>query len=135
MDTFTKTSVSLLSGSLVYVFGTWNELFGIYLVLWFLDVVTGLVASGNEGKLSSTSGVHGIAKKVLIFAIISVAHFADIILNTGDIVRNSTLFWFVINEMVSIAENCGRAGVPLPPKLQQALELLSDRKKDKDKAQ
>jgi len=127
-----KGLFALLSGVLAYIFGTWHELFGVFIALWFLDVVTGMVAAGKEGKISSYRGLLGIGKKVIIFCLISLAHFADIILGTGDIIRNSVLMWFVVNEMVSIIENCGRAGIAIPPKLQQAIDILKPKEEEKE---
>jgi len=114
----------IFSGIFIYIFGGWHDLFGIFIALWFLDVVTGLVASGKEGKISSYKGLIGIGKKIIIFCLISLGHFADVILGTGDVIRNASLMWFVVNEMVSIVENCGRAGMAIPPKLQQAIDIL-----------
>lgn len=119
-----KGLFSLFSGIAVYVLGGWHDLFGVFIALWFLDVVTGMIAAGKAGKISSYHGMIGIGKKVIIFCLISLSHFADVILETGDVIRNSVLMWFVVNEMVSIVENCGRAGMAIPPKLQQAIDIL-----------
>jgi toxin secretion/phage lysis holin len=129
VDFISKAYVSVAGGLLVSIFGNWHPLFWAFLVLWALDVVTGLIASGKEGKISSTKGTLGIGKKVIIISLIAAAHMADLVLGTGDVIRNATIFWFVVNELVSIAENCGRAGVPLPPKLQKAIDLVKDEKK------
>jgi toxin secretion/phage lysis holin len=129
METFFKAVASVSGGVLVYIFGTWHELFGVFIALWFFDVITGLVAAGKNGKISSIRGLIGIAKKVLIFSLIATSHIADMVLDTGDVIRNSTLMWFVVNEMISIIENAMRAGVPVPPKLKEAIDLLKEKKR------
>jgi toxin secretion/phage lysis holin len=132
VNSIPKLYMSVAGGIMVMLFGAWTPLFGVYMVLWAIDVITGMIASGKEGKLSSIRGALGIGKKVIIICLIASAHMADIVLGTGDIIRDSTLFWFVVNEFISIAENCGRAGVPLPPKLEQAIEIIRP-KNNKDK--
>src|SRR5690606_41611390 len=96
-----KGLFAVLSGIFIYIFGGSHELFGVFIALWFLDILTGMVAAGEEGKISSFRGLIGIGKKVIIFCLISLGHFADVILLIADVIRNSTLMWFVLIEMVS----------------------------------
>jgi toxin secretion/phage lysis holin len=127
METLYKLLVSVPAAVFTFMFGDWHQMFAVFLALWAIDVVTGMVASGIEGKVSSIRGAVGIGKKVVILCIIAGAHLADSTLGTGDIIRNSALFFYIINEFVSILENVGRAGVPLPPKLEQAIEVLKSK--------
>lgn len=130
METFYKLLISVPAGALTFMFGGWHQIFGVFIGLWVIDVISGLVASGLEGKISSSKGAAGVAKKVRIICTIAVAHLVDIFLGTGEVIRDSALSFYVINELVSILENMGRAGVPLPPKLEKSIELL---RKDQNK--
>ena len=126
MEYVLKLITSVLGGVLIFIFGSWHDLFVIFIALWFLDVITGMMAAGKKGRISSIKGTVGLAKKIGVFCLISTAHIADLLLNTGEVIRDSTLMWFVVNELISIIENAGRAGLPIPPKLQKAIEVLKE---------
>ncbi|NMH67231.1 phage holin family protein [Bacillus sp. RO3] len=109
-------------------FGEWNSLLTILLVAVTLDYFTGMIASGLEGKLSSKSGLKGIGRKILIFSLVTVAHLIDTILTNQHFIRNATIIFYICNEMISIIENVGRAGVPVPEFLTKAVEVLKKKR-------
>ena len=92
-----------------------------------IDYITGVLASALEGKLSSNVGRKGIAKKVFIFVIVAIAHVVDVCLGDGNLFRDAAIFFYLANEMLSIIENAGRAGVPVPDILQKAIELFKSK--------
>ena len=96
----------------------------ILLVFVVIDYITGVIASGIEGKLSSGIGMRGIAKKVFIFVIVAVAHLADQAIGDGSLLMDAAIFFYMANEMLSIIENTGRVGLPVPNILKQAVEVL-----------
>ena len=106
------------------LFGEWDMLITFLLITVILDYFTGLIASGIEGKLSSKFGVKGIGRKVLIFSLVTVAHLIDTILTNQHFIRNATIIFYLCNEMISIIENVGKAGVPVPGFLKKAVEIL-----------
>lgn len=114
-----------------YLYGGWSSLLGILLAFVAIDYVTGVAAAAIEGQLSSNVGLKGIAKKVFIFVIVAVAHLVDSSLGDGHIFRDATIFFYVANELLSILENAGRAGVPIPPIIQQAIEILRGKSEQK----
>jgi toxin secretion/phage lysis holin len=121
-----------LFGSLVsYMFGGWSSLLSILTLIIILDFITGVIAAGVEGKLSSRLGFRGIAQKIIIFALISVAHMIDLIFGELHLVRDATIFFYLVNELVSIIENAGRVGLPVPEFLVKAIELLKSNPKKK----
>ncbi len=107
-----------------YLFGGWNQLLGILLAFVIIDYIAGVFASAIEGKLSSDIGRRGIAKKVFIFVIVAVAHLVDAALGNGNFFRDATIFFYLANETISILENSGRIGLPIPEVLQKAIEIL-----------
>jgi toxin secretion/phage lysis holin len=109
---------------LSYLYGGWSQLLNILLVFVVVDYITGVVASGIEGKLSSGIGMRGIAKKVFIFVIVAVAHLADKAIGNGSLLMDAAIFFYLANEMLSIIENTGRVGLPVPNILKQAVEVL-----------
>ncbi len=117
-----------------YLFGGWPALLGVLLAVVVTDYITGVIAGATEGKLSSQVGMKGIAKKVMIFVIIAVAHLADTAIGMGDIFRDAAIFFYLANELLSILENAGRIGVPIPRAIQKAVEILHG-KSDIDKGE
>jgi len=109
---------------LSYLYGGWSQLLNILLVFVVVDYITGVVASGIEGKLSSGIGMRGIAKKVFIFVIVAIAHLADQAIGNGSLLMDAAIFFYMANEMLSIIENTGRVGLPVPNILKQAVEVL-----------
>jgi toxin secretion/phage lysis holin len=118
-----KTVVALGGGAASYLFGGWSSLLGILLAFVVIDYITGFWAAGAEGRLASEVGLKGIAKKVFIFVMVSVAHLADQAVGT-EIIRDAAIFFYLANELLSIIENSGSIGLPVPPVIVQAVEIL-----------
>lgn len=92
-----------------------------------MDYISGVVAASTESGLSSNKGLIGIARKVFIFAVVCVAHQVDTVLGDQHMLRDATMYFYMANESLSIVENVGRIGVPLPPKLIKAIAVLKDK--------
>lgn len=119
-----KSVVSFGGAAASYLFGGWSSLLNILLAFVVIDYVSGLTAAGIEGKLNSKVGLWGIPKKVSIFVVVAVAHLVDTALGDAHLFRDAAIFFYLANELLSITENLGRIGVPIPPVLQQAVEVL-----------
>ena len=96
----------------------------ILLTFVVLDYITGVAAAGKEGKLSSNVGLWGIAKKIMIFGIVAIAHLVDTALGDAHLFRDAAIFFYLANELLSVTENLGRIGVPIPGAIQRAVEVL-----------
>lgn len=95
-----------------------------------IDYVTGVMVAILEKKLSSEIGARGIFKKVLIFILVGVGNLIDIyVIGNGSAIRTAVIFFYLSNEGISIIENAGVIGLPIPDKLKKALEQLN--KEDK----
>lgn len=123
-DIVYKTLATAVGAAASYLFGGWNGLLGILLTFVVLDYVTGFLAAGAEGKLSSAVGLRGIAKKVAIFAMVAVANLVDRALGDSHVIRDATIFFYISNEVLSIIENSGRIGLPVPETIRKAVEVL-----------
>ncbi|GAA0491408.1 holin family protein [Salinibacillus aidingensis] len=125
MENFFKTIVAVGGAAASFLFGGWSSLLSILLAFVFIDYVSGFIAAGVDGKLNSHVGWIGIAKKVAIFFIVAVAHMVDVALG-GDthMVRDAAIFFYLANEVLSITENVGRIGIPIPNKLLDTVEVL-----------
>lgn len=101
----------------------------VLLAVMVIDYVSGLAASAVEGKLSSKIGFRGIPKKVLIVCMVSLGHLVDVALDNGSgLFRDAVIFFYFANEVLSVVENAGRIGLPVPDKLIQAVEVLKNKK-------
>lgn len=107
-----------------YLFGGWSALLGILLSFVVMDYITGVIAAGIEGKLNSSVGWKGIAKKVGVFIIVAAANLVDRALGDAHLFRDATIFFYLANELLSIIENVGRTGLDMPKPLQKAVEVL-----------
>lgn len=91
------------------------------LIFMGFDIVTGLIASWNEGKLSSSVGRRGISIKALILILIATASLTSRALKLDVDLGSGVAIAYIVNEIISIVENCSRAGVPIPDAMVQAL--------------
>lgn len=118
------TSLGAVTG---YLFGGWSALLNLLLLAVVIDYASGIIAAFNEGKLSSKIGFKNIPKKVMIFLIVAVGHIVDKALGDGSACMDAAIFFYLANEILSIIENAGRSGLPVPDKLKQAVAVLKGR--------
>lgn len=111
-----------------YLFGGWSALLGILIGFVSMDYLTGVLAAAIKGELSSEVGLKGIAKKVCIFAVIAVANFIDATLGNQHVLRDAAIIFYMSNELLSIIENVGRAGIPVPEQIKKAVKILQNKK-------
>lgn len=112
------------SGAASYFFGGWSGVLGVLLVLVIFDYVSGIWAAGVLGQLKSKIGLVGIARKVFIFVMVAVGHLVDGILGDGHMFRDTVAYFYIANELLSLIENGGKLGAPIPPVIRQAVEVL-----------
>lgn len=128
-----KLGFSLLGGIIGFMFGEIDGLLLALVAFVVIDYVTGFICAWTEKKLSSEVGAKGIAKKVFIFMLVAIANIIDTqILKNGAAIRTAVIFFYIANEGVSICENAGRLGLPIPEKLKTVLEQLNE-EEDNDK--
>lgn len=132
MENMLKMALAIGGGIASFLFGGWSAGLQTLLVFVAIDYLTGVVAAGKEGQLSSNVGMKGIAKKVMIFFVVAVAHQVDLLLGDGHVFRDAAATFYIANEAISILENAGRIGVPIPEKIHQAIETLKGREKNKN---
>lgn len=93
-----------------------------------IDYITGIMCAVYDKQLSSAVGFKGICKKVLIFALVGIAHILDVnVIGTGSVLRTAIIFFYISNEGVSLMENASYLGLPIPTKLKDVLAQLHDR--------
>ena len=132
MEKFFKTSVAIAGAILTYLFGGWSALMGILLTFVAIDYITGFVAAGFNGELSSNIGLRGIAKKIFIFVIVAIGHLADKAIGLKDVIMYAAIYFYVANEALSIIENVGRIGLPVPEAIKKGIAILQKKSESKE---
>ena len=110
-----------------FLFGDIDGMLMALAALIVLDYVSGIIAAVIEKRLSSAVGARGIAKKVFMLFIVALANIIDINVIGGHMLKTVTVVFYLCNECISLIENAGRIGVPVPAKLLQVLEQLKEK--------
>ena len=131
MSDFIRWTFSILCGIAGFFFGSLDGLILALLAFMVLDYITGVIVGIMQKKLSSATGFEGLLKKGLILIVVSVGHILDTQLFGGEssVCRSAVIGFYIANEGLSIIENVGRMGMPLPKQLRKVLEQLKDENK------
>lgn len=116
--------VGVLTFIATYILGGWNVALQSLLIMIVLDYITGLLKAIYTKKLNSTIGLKGILKKFGYLIIVGLSYLVDRIVGDTSAIRNIVIYFFVANEGISVLENCGKMGVPLPDILKDTLEQI-----------
>jgi len=130
-------AVAVIGTFIVNLFGGWSDLMTTLCIFMLLDLITGLIVAivfkksnkTEQGTLSSSEGLKGIIRKGIVLIIVYIAHLLDTVLNLNYIM-NGVIFAYLVVELISIVENCGLMGIPIPKILAAAIELLKEKEGD-----
>lgn len=124
------TISGLIGGFIAAIFGGWDSALVTLVIFMAIDFFTGVVTAAmrkskhtENGGLSSTACWFGLAKKVCTLMLIAVAVRMDILVGTNYI-RDAVCISFCLNELLSIVENTSLMGVPYPPAIKRAIDVL-----------
>ena len=134
MKHFLTSALGVVGGAIAAAFGGWGAGMSTLCIFMAIDYITGLLVAGvfhaskksESGRLDSRAGFKGLLRKGMILLIVLIAARLDILLNTT-IVRDAVVIAFCANEAISIVENAGLMGVPIPAALRRAIEALSQK--------
>jgi toxin secretion/phage lysis holin len=125
-------ALATVGGFLGWFLGGLDGAIYVLLACTTADYVSGVACAFVKKELSSEIGARGIAKKVIIFALIGIGHMLDThLLGGGQALRTALIFWYVGNEGISLVENAVILGVPVPDFLKDALAQLKNRSEHK----
>ncbi|MDD6266250.1 MAG: phage holin family protein [Clostridia bacterium] len=132
MEEKIKLLVSFIFSIIIKVLGGWDIWLMSLLTVMFLDILTGLIKAilmrsnkSESGGLSSASMFHGGIKKVFILLMVALGTVLDTIISPEDVfIRIMVVSYYIANESLSILENVGASGVPLPKVLYKILDSL-----------
>ncbi len=122
-----------IGGWLGWFLGGCDGLLYALLAFVVVDYITGVMCAVADHSLSSEVGFKGICRKVLIFLLVGIANILDVqVIGTGSVLRTAVVFFYISNEGISLLENAGHLGLPIPAKMKEVLEQLHDRSEKGD---
>ena len=128
------TITGMIGAAAAWAFGGWDTAMVALVVCIAADYLSGSIVAlvfhkstkTETGAYNSAYGLKGLCKKGLMLLFVLVAVQIDRVLG-NDYVRNAVCIGFCTNEILSIMENLGLAGIPMPQVVVKALELLQKR--------
>ena len=122
------------------LFGGWDTGMTTLIIFMAIDYMAGLVVAGvfkqsqksDSGALESRAGWKGLCKKGMSLLFVLIAYRLDLMIGT-DYIRDAVVIGFCANELISIVENAGLMGLPLPKPIMKALDVLRDKAEFEDK--
>jgi len=129
------TGIGAAGAAVASFFGGWNAGLSTLIFFMVVDYISGLIVAGvfnnstktDTGALESRAGWKGLCRKGMVFFYVLIAYRLDLMIGTNYI-RDMVVIGFAANELISITENAGLMGIPLPNKVKWAIDVLQ--KKD-----
>lgn len=127
-------TMSVVGSAISAAFGGWNSALTTLLIFMGIDYLTGLIVAGvfknstktATGALESRAGWKGLCKKGVTLLIVLVACRLDLVLGST-FIRDAVVIAFVVNETISIIENSGLMGIPIPSAITKAVDVLKSK--------
>nr|DAN01651.1 MAG TPA: holin [Caudoviricetes sp.] len=128
------TIVGVVGSAIASLFGGWDAALVTLIIFMAIDYVTGLLVAGvfhksqktENGSLESRAGWKGLCRKCITLLMVLVATRLDIVTGTS-FIRDAVVIAFIANETISLVENAGLMGVPIPEVITSAIEVLKKR--------
>lgn len=126
------TGIGVVGGAIAAAFGGWDEALVTLIIFMVIDYLSGLVVAGvfhnskktETGTLESRAGWKGLCRKCVTLLFVLIAYRLDLAIGV-DYIRNAVIIGFMANELISIVENAGLMGIPLPTVIQSAIDILT----------
>lgn len=139
MKQFVCTVIGAVGSGIAALFGGWDTGLVSLLIFMGLDYVSGLVVAGvfhksnktDIGSLESKAGWKGLCRKCMTLVFVLVSYRLDLIIGTNYI-RDAVIIAFIANELISLVENAGLMGVPLPAIIVKAIDILQKKSEESE---
>lgn len=131
------TTTGIIGAFIAQLFGGWTQGMTTLVILMIIDYIMGILVAAvfgtskktDDGKLESRAGWKGLVRKGVTLLIILVATRIDMLMGTT-FVRDAAVIGFSANELLSIVENAGLMGIPMPKVITDAVEVLQNRSEE-----
>lgn len=128
--------IGIIGSIVTALFGGWSAGLTTLLLFMAIDYISGIIVAGvfknsqksESGALESRAGWKGLARKGMTLLFVLIAYRLDLLVGTNYI-RDAVIIGFCANELLSIVENAGLMGVPLPSVITKAIDMLSQKVK------
>lgn len=128
------TLIGVIGGGFASLFGGWDAALTTLIIFMGVDYVTGLIVAGvfhnsektPTGSLESRAGWKGLCRKGVTLLIVLVACRLDLVMGSS-FIRDAVVIAFIANETISIVENAGLMGIPIPAVVTRAIEVLKNK--------
>lgn len=135
MKTFICSAMGFVGGAIAYLFGGWDASLTTLLICMICDYITGLIVAGvfhkskktETGNLESRAGWKGLCKKFVTLLFIIIANRLDMQMG-AQYIKDAVCIAFITNELLSIIENAGLMGIPMPEAITKAVAVLHNKK-------
>jgi toxin secretion/phage lysis holin len=132
-------AAGIIGGGITAALGGWDYALQTMVTFMVIDYVTGFIVAGvfkksrksESGAIESRVGYKGIVKKCMMLLMVLMGYQLDNVVGM-EFARYGVIFAFIINESVSILENAGLMGVPIPNALKQAIGILKKKGDDEN---
>lgn len=135
---YLSTTVGLIGGMLAQLVGGWDQAMITLVLFMVIDYITGLIVAGagkstktKSGSLNSHIGFIGLSKKLLVMLYVIIATRLDMLLGLT-FCRDAIIIGFIANELISITENAGLLGIPMPEPIKKAIDVLHAKEETKE---
>ena len=126
--------IGIVGATITTLFGGWSVGLTTLVIFMAVDYISGILVAGvfkaspksKSGALSSKVGYKGLCKKGMSLLIVLIAYRLDLLVGTNYI-RDAVVIGFCVNELISIVENAGLMGIPLPPIFIKTIDALVNR--------
>lgn len=134
------TAIGVVGSTIASFFGGFDAALITLLIFMGVDYATGLIVAGvfhksektENGALESRAGWKGLCRKGVSLLVVLIACRLDMIMGSN-FIRDATVIAFIANEAISIIENAGLMGVPIPSVITKAIEVLKKKSEREDK--
>ncbi len=113
------------------VFGGWDSALTTLVFFIVIDFFLGIFIAWTsketpKGQLSSKECFKGLLKKGLILLVVQIGYRLDLTIGTHYI-KDLVAIGYIVNELISITENLGILGMPMPDVIKNAIEVLKNK--------
>lgn len=134
------TGIGVVGGFIASLFGGWDTGLVTLLIFMGIDYISGLIVAGvfhnsrktESGTLESRAGWKGLCRKCVTLLFVLIAYRLDLVIGVNYI-RDAVIIGFMANELISIVENAGLMGIPLPSIIQSAIDILTKKSESEGK--
>jgi toxin secretion/phage lysis holin len=126
--------IGAIGAFIAKLFGGWDAAMTTLVIFMGVDYLMGLVVAGvfkrsgksENGALDSRAGFKGLLKKGIILLIVLIAYRLDLVLGSA-FIKDAVIIGYIANETISIIENAGLMGIPIPDVIKRAIDILKNK--------